>query len=43
MSELRGDEGALYDRYHGELRRAVRRAVDGDGELVEDACSFAWT
>lgn len=42
MSELRGDEGALYERYHDELWRAVRRAVYGDDELVEDACSFAW-
>jgi len=43
MSSLRGDEGALYDRYHAELWRAVRRAVYGNDELVEDACSFAWT
>lgn len=43
MSDLRGDEGALFGRYHGELWRAVRRAVYGNDQVVEDACSFAWT
>ncbi len=43
MTALRGDEGALYERYQPQLRRAVRSLVDGNDEVIEDACSFAWT
>jgi RNA polymerase sigma factor (sigma-70 family) len=43
VGELRGDETALYQRYHRALVRAVSHAVRTTPELVEDACQTAWT
>jgi len=39
----RGDEDHLYRRHHGNLERAVARAVNAPRELIEDACQSAWT
>jgi DNA-directed RNA polymerase specialized sigma24 family protein len=39
----RGDEDHLYRRHHGNLQRAVARAVNAPRELIEDACQVAWT
>jgi RNA polymerase sigma factor (sigma-70 family) len=39
----RGDEDALYRRYHRNLQHAVARAVNAPRELIEDACQTAWT
>jgi len=39
----RGDEDRLYRRHHGNLERAVARAVNAPRELIEDACQTAWT
>src|SRR4051812_42372169 len=43
MATLRGDESRLFERHHARLRREVAAYTEGDAELVEDACSFAWT
>jgi DNA-directed RNA polymerase specialized sigma24 family protein len=40
---LRGDEAELYRRHHCDLKRAVARAVNAPGDLIEDACQNAWT
>jgi DNA-directed RNA polymerase specialized sigma24 family protein len=39
----RGDEEALYRRYHRALQRTVADAVHGTPELIEDACQTAWS
>ena len=43
QAALRGDEDALYRRYHRELHRAVASVVRAPRELIEDACQTAWT
>ncbi|HET6507385.1 MAG TPA: sigma-70 family RNA polymerase sigma factor [Baekduia sp.] len=39
---LRGDETQLYKTHSAALRAAVRRFVNADDAVIEDACSFAW-
>jgi RNA polymerase sigma factor (sigma-70 family) len=34
---------AFYAKEAAGLLRAVRHAITGPGQLIEDACSFAWT
>jgi len=41
-AEVRGDEQVLFERHQQRLLRSVRRAISGDGALVEDACAYAW-
>jgi RNA polymerase sigma factor (sigma-70 family) len=40
---LHGDEGDLFRRLQPRLLRAVRREVTASEEVIEDACSFAWS
>jgi RNA polymerase sigma factor (sigma-70 family) len=40
---LRGDEADLFQRLQTRLLRAVRREVTASEEVIEDACSFAWS
>lgn len=37
-----GDEAELYQRYQPRLLKTVMHFASGNGELAEDACSFAW-
>lgn len=39
---LRGDEADLYRTHHAALHAAVRHAIFGSDEIIDDACSFAW-
>lgn len=36
------DVGTLYQQLDGPLRRVVRRSVDADRAVIEDACQVAW-
>ena len=38
----RGDEEALFRRYHDRLLRAVASAVHAPSAVIDDACAFAW-
>lgn len=42
MPSRHEDIAAFYRDKAGELEGAVRRAVTGNRQLVEDACSYAW-
>jgi hypothetical protein len=39
---LRGDEAALFTRYHARLERHVTAAVAAPAAVIEDACATAW-
>lgn len=39
---LLGDEADLFATHQHSLRNAVRSAVRGSDDVIEDACSYAW-